>query len=206
MKSKAIFWIGIIGVFLFVASTIAAQLQLRTYYPLSQYISESFALGTPYGFYLRYFGLMPAGILFTIFAFSVPSLIDDYKPAKWGFYLFAIFYGLGTVLVAVFPCEYGCSRHLNTDSTLQLAHNLIGVFTYLITPFGLLLIGIKLKGLLIDGYLSTVSLFCGFAAIAFAYTFLSELDGDFAGLYQRMIEASMLIWMVYTAFLVRKVK
>ena len=206
MKSKIIFWVGIIGVVLFVSSAVLAQIQLRTFYPLSQYISESFALGTPYGLYLRYFGLFPAGVLFIIFAFSIPSLVDDYKPAKFGFYLFAMFYGIGTILVALFPCEYGCSRHLNSIGTLQILHNLFGLLTYLLTPFSLLLVGIKLKGLLINSQLSAVSLVFGFASLVLVYAFLSGLDGDFAGLYQRMIEASLLIWILYVAFSLRKMK
>ncbi|NNC85417.1 MAG: DUF998 domain-containing protein, partial [Bacteroidia bacterium] len=144
MNSKTLYRIGIAGVVLFVLATVLAHLQMTRFYPMSQYISESFALGTPYGSYLRYLGILPSGILITLFTFKIPNLIEDYSPAKWGFYLFAIFYGLGTVLVAFFPCEMGCSRGRSDIGTLQMMHNAFGMLTYFVSPFALVLIGTKL--------------------------------------------------------------
>lgn len=199
MKSKTLYWIGISGVILFVLATVLAHLQMNRFYPMAQYISESFALGTPYGVYLRYLGILPSGILFILFAIKVPALVDDYSPAKLGFYLFAIVYGFGTVLEAVFPCEISCSRGQSIISSLQVLHNTFVLITYFITPFVLVFIGTKLKGLLLNGNLSAVSFVCGFASLLFVYLFVTGLEGNFAGLFQRLAEGTFLIWIIYTA-------
>lgn len=199
MRSKTLYWVGISGVILFVLASFLAHLQMNRFYPMSQYISESFALGTPYGTYLRFLGILPSGILFTLFAIKVPALVDDYKPAKWGFYLFALFYGMGTVLIAIFPCEFGCSRGQSEISTIQAIHNALGMLTYFLTPFALIFIGTKLKGLLLNGNLSAVSFVSGFASLLFVYLFVTGLEGNFAGLFQRFAEAIFLIWILYTA-------
>lgn len=199
MKSKTLYWVGISGVILFVLAAILAHLQMKRFYPMSQYISESFALGTPYGTYLRYLGILPSGMLITLFAMNVPRLVEDYQPAKLGFYLFALFYGVGTILMAFFPCEYGCSRGQSDISALQAAHNTMGMLTYFLSPFALVLIGTKLKGLLLNGNVSAVSFICGFASLLFVYLFVTGLEGNYVGLFQRIAEAIFLTWIVYTA-------
>ncbi|NNM16131.1 MAG: DUF998 domain-containing protein [Bacteroidia bacterium] len=203
MNSKTLYRIGIAGVVLFVLATVLAHLQMNRFYPMSQYISESFALGTPYGSYLRYLGVLPSGILITLFTIKVPNLVEDYSPAKWGFYLFAIFYGLGTVIIAFFPCEMGCSRGRSDIGTLQMMHNAFGMLTYFVSPFALVLIGTKLKGLLLNGNLSAVSFVCGFLSLVFIYLFATGPEGNFVGLFQRLAEATFLFWIVYTAINVK---
>ena len=70
MNKRIIFWTGIIGVTLFSVSSILGGFQFDNYNPLSQYISETYAIDTPYGETIRYFGYIPSGLFLTFFAFS----------------------------------------------------------------------------------------------------------------------------------------
>ena len=68
MNSKIIFLVGVIGVILFVSSSVIGGLLIENYSITRQYISETFAIDTEYGIVLRVFGHIPSGILFTIFS------------------------------------------------------------------------------------------------------------------------------------------
>jgi len=89
--------------------------QFEEYNHISQFISETYASGTPYGSQLRFFGYLPSGIMLFLFAISVPKFLPKSKLIKIAFWLFAVFYGLGTVMVSVFPCDEGCIANLLTQ-------------------------------------------------------------------------------------------
>tara|TARA_R110000744_G_scaffold248339_1_gene364734 strand:- start:2001 stop:2171 length:171 start_codon:yes stop_codon:yes gene_type:complete len=56
MSNKTVAYIGILGVSLFAIAAIVGPLLIEDYSVISQYISESFASNTEYGWYLQYFG------------------------------------------------------------------------------------------------------------------------------------------------------
>ncbi len=67
MNNKTTFLIGIIGVSLFVVSSVLGGFLIENYNMASQLISESYAIDTEYGIILRIFGYIPSGILITLF-------------------------------------------------------------------------------------------------------------------------------------------
>ena len=67
MNNKSVFWIGILGVLFFAIPSIIGGFQINNYNPVSQFISESMAIGTPNGKLLRYYGYIPSGILLSLF-------------------------------------------------------------------------------------------------------------------------------------------
>ena len=69
MNNKTTFLIGIIGVSLFVVSSVLGGFLIENYNMASQLISESYAIDTEYGIILRIFGYIPSGILITLFCF-----------------------------------------------------------------------------------------------------------------------------------------
>ncbi len=69
MSNKLLFMIGILGVTFFSVASVLGGFQFEDYDPISQYISETMAVDTPYGKSLRIFGYIPSGILLTIFGF-----------------------------------------------------------------------------------------------------------------------------------------
>lgn len=198
------FWCGVLGASIFVTTAILGSLQFETYSHLSQYISESYAMGTPYGETLRFFGYLPSGILLTIFAFLAIKLLPASQLSKIGFTGFGIFYGLVTALTAFFPCDAGCNREWINPSNSQIIHNLIGFATYIFVPPSLILIGIASRSWHNAKLFTTISLLSAIIAGTGVSILLSEPHAAYAGLYQRIIESAILLWVVVCAFQIRK--
>lgn len=70
MNKNLIALVGIIGVFLFISTSILGGIFIEGYSHVSQFISESYATGTQYGDTLRFYGFLPSGICFFVFALN----------------------------------------------------------------------------------------------------------------------------------------
>jgi hypothetical protein len=196
MNERMIFWTGIIGATLFSAASILGGFQFDDYNPLSQYISETYAIGTPYGQILRYFGHIPSGFFLTIFAFSALRKFPKSSLIKAGFWGIGIFYGIATIVVGIFPCDKGCNKELVDPSISQLIHNLTGLLTYIFVPISIVAIGLGLRQLKIQNGLSKIALLCGLNCIVFTCVLLPDPLTKYAGLYQRIIEGTFIIWII----------
>jgi len=206
MNRKTIFGIGILGVTLFSVASIIGGFQFDNYNPLSQYISETYAIDAPYGKALRYFGYIPSGLLLTIFAFLGLKEFPKSDLIKIGFWGLAIFYGLATIIVGIFPCDKGCNKELIDPSLSQLIHNLTGLLTYIFVPLSIIAIGIGLRQLKIHFGLSNIALFCGLNCILFIGILLSDPLTEYAGLYQRIIEGTFIIWIIVCSLFIKNSK
>lgn len=149
---------------------------------------------------------MASGILIALFGFIVPSQIRFSKGAKIGFFLFAIFYGLGTVVTGYFPCDIGCNPDPEQATLSQFIHNASGFLTYCIVPFCLILIGVSVRKIEIVKRLSKVSIICGALSLIFVVLLFGNPTGSFIGLFQRIIEGSILFWIIFTAFFIQRTK
>ena len=194
MNSTKASLFGFSGVVLFITATILGGLQLPGYSHVSQLISESYAIGTPYGVSLRYFGFIPSGLFITAFAFLTIKALPESKLTKASFLGIGIFYGIGTILVSLFPCDKGCDKELVNPSISQLIHNLTGMLTYLIVPVSLIILGIAAWKWNKGKYVSYFGIICGLTAVIFVAVLSSDLQSKFAGLYQRIIEGSILLY------------
>jgi len=206
MNNKITFLIGIVGVSLFVVSSILGGFLIENYNELSQYISESYAIDTEYGKILRIFGYIPSGILITLFCFLGVRYFQPSKLLKIGFYGIGIFYGLATVVVGIFPCDSGCNKELIDPSSSQLIHNFVGLLTYLFVPVFMILIGLGLKKSSNNNTFSLQSIVFGAISILFVYILVSNTNSEYIGLYQRMIESVFVIWIVFCAFVIKNKK
>ncbi len=195
------FWSGLIGTSLFVLTSIVGGLQFEGYSFISQYISESYATGVPNATYLRKL-FISSGALLTLFGFFAPYALRTSKSIKINFFLFAVFYGIGTVVTSIFPCDFGCPSE-GEVSLSQMIHNSSGFLTYVIVPFCLIVIGVASKKLEYPK-LSKISLFCGILALSFVVILFGNPKGQFIGLFQRIIEACILFWVVYFPFFIRR--
>ena len=198
MKRQVAFWSGTLGAFLFAITSIIAGLQIEGYNFISQFISESYATGIPNSNYLRYLFVI-SGICLSLFGFSALWIFKGYKAIQIGFFLFAVFYGLGTMTTGFFPCDYGCPSNAEV-SVSQFIHNAAGLLTYAIVPFCLIGVGLASKKLPNAYKLSKVSLICGALSLAFVLLLFGNPQGPFIGLFQRIIEGGILFWVVSTAF------
>ncbi len=205
MNATKAFWFGILGVVFFIGATVLGGLQFSDYSHLSQFISESYAIGTPYGVQLRYFGFMPSGIFITLFAFLAMKAVPKSTISQIGFSGIALFYGLATVLVSLFPCDKGCDSELVSPSLSQIIHNLSGLLTYLIVPICLIILGIAARKWENGKYVSLFGIICGATSMFFVWVLSSDLQSDFLGLYQRIVEGSILFWIVVCAIYCRNV-
>lgn len=204
MNSKKIFLAGVIGVILFASSCVIGGLLIENYSITHQYISETFAINTEYGLMLRIFGHIPSGILFAIFGFLGYKYFPTSNLTKIGFFGFGIFYGVGTIVVSIFPCDSGCNKEFIDPSISQLIHNLAALLIYILTPISIILTGIGLNKFSNYRSLSIISLVLGIPCVLFVYLFISEFNTEFGGLYQRIIESLILAWIIACALKIKK--
>ena len=197
MSKTVTFWFGIISALLFIVASVLGGLQLENYSHLHQFISESYAIGTPYGIFIRLFGYIPCGILITLFALSAIRILQKSTISKVGLTLFGVFYGIGNIIVGIFPCDSGCNRELIDPTVSQIIHNISGALTYLIVPVSLILIGFGIKKW---QYIKIISIICGSVAIVFGFVLSENPNGNYIGLFQRLIEGSILFWLISFAF------
>lgn len=203
MNKTVTFWFGIIGALLFIVPSILGGILIPGYNYIHQFISESFAIDTTYGIYLRLFGYIPSGIFITIFVFSAIKILPKSSIPKIGLILFGVFYGIGNIIVAVFPCDYGCNKALINPTISQIIHNISGALTYLIVPFALVLIGLTAKKWKNRNTITILSIICGSIAILFSFMLTGNATGNYIGLFQRVIEGSILFWLISFAFYIK---
>lgn len=194
---------GVLGAFLFIIASILGGLWIEGYSSISQFISESYATGIPNAEYLRYM-YIASGIFLAIFGFFSPSFFPKSKSVKLGFLVFAIFYGLGGITVALFPCDFGCPSDGETISLSQFIHNTSGFLTYVFTPVSIIGVGLALQKWSEFRSVSKFSLVSGCLAFVFVALLFSNPEGPYIGLMQRIIEFGILLWVVFVAIHIKK--
>ncbi|NNE32053.1 MAG: DUF998 domain-containing protein [Winogradskyella sp.] len=199
MNNKTTFLIGILGAGLFVISSILGGVLIDDYSIISQFISETYAIDTQYGVILRFLGIIPSGILFTLFAYAAYTNLPQSNLTKLGFIGLGIFYGIATVIVGIFPCDSGCNKEFINPSLSQFIHNLIGSLTYMIVPLCIILIAVGIRKLPLYKRLSNVGIAFGTISYLFVILLSSNPNSEFIGLYQRIIEAVFILWIVSCA-------
>jgi len=196
---RIIFLTGVAGALIFAITSVIGGLQIEGYNPISQYISESYATGIPNSVYLQY-AFMASGILLTLFGLLAPAAFPKSKGIKTGFIIFGIFYGLGTVLTGFFPCDLGCPSEGANLTISQFIHNIAGFFTYVVVPFCLIGLGIAFRKFAETKALARFSLLSGVVSLAFVIFLFSNPKGQFIGVFQRIVEVSILSWIIYCCF------
>ncbi|HDZ06409.1 hypothetical protein LCGC14_0520800 [marine sediment metagenome] len=199
MSNKLVAYIGILGVGLFAIAAIVGPLLIEDYSVVTQYISESFASNTQYGTYLQYLGYVPSGVLMTIFCFSAPKYLPSSRLIKAGFFGLAIFYGLGTVVVGLFPCDAGCPTNIMMSSESQLIHNAVASLTYIFLPLCIIAIGLGFRKFESHHRLSQITLTTAIVSVIFIFVLFSNPDSGYRGLLQRVIEISFITFMISSA-------
>ncbi len=205
MNNKS-FLFGILGVLFFILGTILAGFQFENYSHISQLISESYAIGTHYGISLRFFIFLPSGFFIALFAFLSINVLPKSTLTKIGLLGIGIFYGIATIIVSIFPCDAGCNKELIDPSLSQIIHNLTGFLTYTIVPICLILVGISARKWTNGKQVFYVGIVCGIISFIFVSILFADLKSEFVGLYQRIIEASILLWIFTCSFYVKGLK
>lgn len=203
MLRTTVFLSSLLGVLLFVVAVIIGGASIPGYSHAAHLISESYAMGTPRGPFLRFALYLPSGSLIALFSFAASSVLRMNGAGRLGFLGVGVFYGLGTVVTAFFPCDAGCGSEFVDPSVPQLIHSLTGFLTYLFTPVSLLMIGIALWREPHLMRLGTLALACGALALGAFILFMGASGSAYAGLIQRMIEGAVLVWITAAGPMVR---
>ena len=206
MNDKFIFWTGILGVTFFAVASFLGGFLFENYNPITQLISEAMAVDTPYGKALRFFGYIPSGILIALFSFACIKKFSNSKLTKIGFLGIRIFYGIATIVVGLFPCDKGCNNEFINPSISQIIHILTGLLTYVFVPISIILIGVGLGKLEKYDKLSKIAFSCGLISFVFVGLFLSNAAPNYAGLLQRIIEGTFIIWIISCSIFIKRSK
>jgi hypothetical protein len=162
---------------------------------VSQYISELGAMGAPHGWQVSWLGFLPVGVLICGFALFAWRAAPRSTVATLGF-LGVVLFAIGYIGAAFFPCDYGCRP--DTPSFSQAMHELIGLGGYLFAPLTLLLLALAARGWPGAGWLSLLG-FVAAAGALIGLVGLLDVDSAYLGLAQRVLEVSMLSWIVACA-------
>ncbi len=158
---------------------------------MSQFISEMGATGAPHSFAVSWYGFAPIGVLMG--AFATFAWLAAPRSVLFTLGLIGIFiYAVGYVGTAAYPCDYGC-RPENPTVTHQI-HLLFGLVSYLVAPLMLLLLGLAVRKWPKAGWLFMVGIIGAIGSFAGLMTF--DPESPFVGLSQRVIEASVIGWIV----------
>ena len=202
MNNKTVSNLGFIGVSLLIFTLIFGGLLIKNYDITNQFISESYAIDTKYGFFLRLLGYIPSGIIITLFYFMGEKYLEPNLIVKIGLYGIGLFYGLGTTVTGIFPCDTGCNKELVNISSSQIIHNIAALLMYLFVPFFIILIGLAIRKTKI--WFSIKSILLGLISSILVYLFGLNLLVEYAGLYQRAIEIIFALWTILCACEIKK--
>lgn len=204
MKKTITFSLGIVGVLFFVLTTIIGGFLNPNYSHTQQFISELYAQNATNADALRFFGYLPSGIL--IFLFALLALKNTPKSSlnTLGFLGIGIGYGLGTVICSIFNCDTGCNPEFINPSLSQIIHNLSGFLTYCIVPFAILFIGIASNKWNNAKILTYISFALFIVSLSFVGMLNTNLQSPYKGIIQRVIEVSILVWIIIFSFYIYK--
>lgn len=190
---------GILGPLTVVLLTVLGGANFPNYSHASQYISELGSVDAPHGRVISLAGFLPAGIFTSAFAFFAWRSLPRSSSATLGL-LGLIFFALGYLVATFFPCEGDCrSAHPGLS---QAIHNLFGLAGYLIAPMSLWTLGWAARHWPQASHLSALG-FVGGTTALLGLMFLSP-DFRYVGVAQRILEGSVLSWMVVCALYLQR--
>jgi len=182
---------ALLGAFWLLAMVVVGGFTFPGYDHLSQYISELGANGAPFGYEVSWYGFLPVGLLTIAFAVFAWLATPRSLLGTLGF-IGIVLFAIGYVGSAFFPCDYGCRPE--SPSFSQQMHLLIGLAGYFLAPLTLLLLALAARALPSGGGVALAGFVAAPAALAGLLTMAPE--SPFVGLSQRVLEASVMGWIV----------
>lgn len=191
MTGKLAMVCALLGTTWLVAMVVIGGATYPGYDHVSQYISELGANGAPQGWVVSWLGFLPIGILISAFAVFAWQAAPRSVLSTLGFigiFLFAI----GYAAASYYRCDYGCRPEEPSNS--QIMHEVFGLAGYLGAPLMLLLLGLAAR----KWPNARVVSLLGFFGAPVAFLALGSMmpDSPYLGLAQRVLEASVLTWVV----------
>lgn len=199
MKNKITLITAISGALLILLITVLGGANFPNYNHATQFISELGAFDAPNAGIINLAGFLPAGLLISAFTFFASQSLPRSGETTLGMFGLALF-AIGYIAAAFFPCEPGCQP--SEPSLSQALHNLLGLAGYFTAPLSLFLLGNAARKWPNATTLSTL----GFIGSGLSLLgLLGILSGfSYVGLAQRVLETSVLTWIVACALYINK--
>ena len=180
------FGLLIVGEAILLAMVVIAGARYPGYDHARQYISELGATGAIDGWAVSWLAFLPIGVLVGAFCLISAWIARRNGLAVIGFLLLA-FNAYAYPNSAWFRCDFECAG----ASPTQMMHNLVGLVGYLAGCTGVLLAGLSAKA---GGarWLMPLGVICA----VLAFVGLGGLVGEFSGLFQRLTEAAIAVFML----------
>lgn len=189
---------GLLGVAWIVGLVLVGGATYPGYSHTVQFVSELGARGAPHATVVNLAGFLPAGILICAFALLAWRSLPRSTPASLGF-LGLFLYAIGYVGAGFFPCDAGCRPE--QPSVTHMLHTSIGLAGYLLAPLTLLLLAQAARRWPAAGALKLLGLIG--APVAFIGLLGLSPEVPVAGLAQRALETSVLLWTATCAWYLR---
>jgi hypothetical protein len=199
LKNKIILITAISGALLILLVTVLGGANFPNYNHATQFISELGAFGAPNAGMINLAGFLPAGLLIIIFTFFAWRSLPYSQGTTLGMFGLALF-ALGYIAAAFFPCEPGCRP--SEPSLSQALHNLLGLAGYFTAPISLFFLGSAAHKWPNGTSLSTIGFIGSGLSLLGLLGMLSEFN--YVGLAQRILEASVLVWIVACALYINR--
>ena len=188
---------------LFLSSIILTELIgfLRSDYNLiNHFISELGAAGAEYSRIINYFGFVPTAFSALIITLLLQSKFSNTRLSRVGFLLVGIGYFIAYFGAFIFPCDFGCPSE---GSFSQNMHMILGLISYLITPVGLILLGIGLRKepMIIHSLASFVATFIFLLGF---FMMLNPSQIDLLGFWQRLADYTIFSLLIFLSLNLKK--
>ncbi len=183
----------------FSAIVIWGGLNYENYDHASQFISELGATGSPVANQVNFVGFIPAELFILTFVVLAFSKIEASRSNRLGLIFIAI-YAFTLALASVFPCDYECRPETPTMS--HLIHVGSAIPGYLSAIAAIFILSINSPSWLGLNSLRYLGLMSGAIAI-FAFFNLDE-NSQYVGVYQRVLEVTIYIWLIVLGYCLRR--
>lgn len=197
---------GVLGV-----AGVAAGLGVPVYFggldpaydPVRDFISELGAAGAPNALVVNWMAFLPTGLIQILFALCAWIALPRSGAMTLGIIGWMLF-SVGYVASAVFPCDAGCAG--DPGSFSQQMHFALGVPGYFLAPASALMLAFAARQWPGCQWISVVALLGAVGGAASLSALAGDFDGNMVGLWQRMLEASVMMPMlaISTYLLVRR--
>jgi hypothetical protein len=186
---------GFLTIFFFISSVIIGGLLNHDFDHYTRIISDVYSPDSTYGNYIAWFGFIPTGISVILFAYFT-RLQTENLWFRTGMVLFGYAYGLGTIITALFPCTEGCVLMLLEPTPSQIIHQISRFLMYTLTSCAMLFFAVGCYEYE-ERFLQQKSIVLGVLTAIFSAYFLFKEELNWIGLFQRIIEILIMLWVAF---------
>lgn len=193
------FWAAVAGYALLLVMVVAGGAAWPGYSHTTQFISELGATGAPHARLVNFGAFLPIGLLISLFA-VLAMLIPPRGVLRTLGFLGIFVFATGYTGAAFFPCDAGCDPVRPDPSASQVLHFLFGTAGYIVAAPTLLALAIASRTWPGGRLLFPLGIVCA----AVSGLALLGMIPPMEGLFQRVLEGAVGLWILACAFTLRR--